>query len=158
MPNHPQEPSHWVHGVVETSPGVKIHYTDVQPAESHDTTLILIHGYPQTSYEFRHVIQPFVNQGYRVIAPDYRGAGDSSRPRSGYDKFTMAADIFNLYTSLGIQSPIILGHDIGSMIAVCLALKYESSISALICMGEVALSSEAEDQRLRSQEHRPMIW
>ena len=135
MPRHPQEPSHWTHGVVETSPGVKIHYTDVSPSQPNKHTLVLIHGYPQTSYEFRHVIQPFADLGYRVLAPDYRGAGDSSRPRDGYDKFTMATDIHTLFTSLKIKSPIILGHDIGSMVAVCLALKFSSDISALICMG-----------------------
>ena len=58
--------------------------------------MVLLHGYPETWYEWRHVIGPLVRAGWQVVAPDYRGAGDSSKPTGGYDKRTMAADIFKL--------------------------------------------------------------
>ena len=65
------------------------------------------------------MIQPIAEAGYRVVAPDYRGAGHSSRPLAGYDKRTMAADIRALLRSeLAIAGPVVLiGHDIGLMVA-----------------------------------------
>jgi pimeloyl-ACP methyl ester carboxylesterase len=59
--------------------GVRMHYVD---AGAGTAALVLLHGFPQTSWQWRHVIEPFAEAGYRVIAPDYRGAGNSSRPRS----------------------------------------------------------------------------
>ena len=50
-----------------------------------------MHGYPQTWWSWRHVVGPLAAAGFRVIAPDYRGAGHSSKPPHGYDKRTMAA-------------------------------------------------------------------
>ncbi|MBV8615537.1 MAG: alpha/beta fold hydrolase, partial [Acetobacteraceae bacterium] len=49
--------------------------------------VVLLHGWPQSWYEWRHVI-PRLAETHRVIAPDLRGLGDSSRPLDGYDKKT----------------------------------------------------------------------
>lgn len=137
MPALTGEPSHWVHGAAFVEPDVKIHYLDIQPTKPNGQTLLLIHGFPQTSYEWRHVVQPFADRGYRVVCPDYRGAGDSSRPAGGYDKMTMSRDLHLLARDhLKLHRPVVLGHDIGSMVAVCYALQFEDSISALICTGE----------------------
>ena len=86
---------HWRHGFtfVDDARQVRIHYIDCPAANKEKGTVLLIHGYPNTSYQWRHVITPISKGGYRVIAPDYRGAGDSSHPRSGYDKFTVANDL-----------------------------------------------------------------
>jgi len=57
--------------------------------------VVLLHGWPQTWWEWRHVI-PALAEHYTVIAPDMRGLGDSSRPLGGYDKKTVADDIWRL--------------------------------------------------------------
>lgn len=97
---------HWQHGFafVDDAREVRIHYIDCPSATKPEKgTLLLIHGYPNTSYQWRHVITPLSNAGYRVIAPDYRGAGDSSHPRSGYDKVTVANDLYKVvHDHLGI--------------------------------------------------------
>ena len=59
--------------------------------------VVLLHGWPQTWYEWRKII-PALAARYTVIAPDMRGIGDSSRPVSGYDKRTVADDIYKLVT------------------------------------------------------------
>lgn len=87
---------HWQHGnvFIDDAREVRIHYIDCPSAlETEKGILLLIHGYPNTSYQWRHVITPLAYAGYRVIAPDYRGAGESSHPKSGYDKFTVADDL-----------------------------------------------------------------
>ncbi|KAG8624915.1 hypothetical protein KVT40_006666 [Elsinoe batatas] len=93
-------------GSPSTPTDVTINYLSCPPPEgtSSKGTILLIHGYPETWYQFRHVITPLSDAGYHVIVPDYRGAGTSSHPRDGYDKVTMATDIHTLLTEhLGIE-------------------------------------------------------
>ncbi|KAF7917455.1 uncharacterized protein EAE98_010218 [Botrytis deweyae] len=77
---------------------VTIHYILCHPPSNITSkgTILLIHGYPETSYQFRHVITPLADAGYTVVAPDYRGAGESSHPRGGYEKVQMATDLHDV--------------------------------------------------------------
>ena len=77
-----------------------------------------------------------VEAGYRVVVPDYRGAGASSKPRDGYDKWTMAADLHQLvHRELGIQGPIsVVGHDLASMLGFAYALRYRDDVVSLTTM------------------------
>ncbi|KAF2817781.1 alpha/beta-hydrolase [Mytilinidion resinicola] len=97
-------------------------------------TILLIHGWPQTSYQFRHVISPLTTAGYRLVIPDYRGAGQSSKPASGYDKITMATDLHTLVREhLGFKEKIhIVGHDIGGMIAYAYATRFADHVASVV--------------------------
>lgn len=121
------------HGTAELEPGVRLHYVTTG---SGNRTMVLLHGYPQTWWEWRHVLAPLVRAGWRVIAPDYRGAGGSSKPPAGYDKRTMAADIFKLLREhLGVAGPVTLvGHDIGMMVAYAFASEYPKAVDKLVLM------------------------
>ncbi len=121
------------HGIAELEPGVRIHYVETGAG---DRTMVLLHGYPQTWWEWRHVLTPLVRAGWRVIAPDYRGAGGSSKPATGYDKRTMASDIYKLLREhLGITGSITLvGHDIGMMVAYAFASEYPKAVGKLVLM------------------------
>ena len=83
--------------------------------------------------------------GYRCIAPDYRGAGSSSHPASDFSKRTLAADLHTLITSeLSITTSIVLiGHDIGGMIAHAYVSQYPSTVAAVI-WGECPLPGSTE--------------
>ncbi|PWN38566.1 alpha/beta-hydrolase [Meira miltonrushii] len=88
-----------------------------------------VYGYKLRIYQFRHVLAPLAQLGYRVIAPDYRGAGQTSRPPNGYQKSFMASDIRNLLEYLEISELInLVGHDIGGMVAVAFAQQYPSKL------------------------------
>src|SRR5262245_25995324 len=95
---------------------IRLNYIDYPSSTSVDYKgiILLLHGFPQTSYQFRHVVAFLSDDGYRVIAPDYRGAGNSSKPPSGYKKSQMAEDVHILvHSHLGIKEKIhIVGHDI----------------------------------------------
>jgi pimeloyl-ACP methyl ester carboxylesterase len=107
---------------------VGIHYV----IGGHGPTLVLIHGYPQTWYEWRHIM-PALAQHYTVIAPDLRGAGDSDAPATGYDKKTMAADLHEVLTQLGRTKDVrIVGHDIGTMVAYSYAAAHPSDVTKLV--------------------------
>lgn len=120
---------------------IRLAYIDCHPPVGihKKGTIVLLHGFPQTSYQFRHVIPPLAEAGYRIIAPDYRGAGASSKPPSQFSKSTIALDIKKLLEHLAITEPIhLVGHDIGGMIAFALASRYPELLSS-VTWGECPL-------------------
>jgi pimeloyl-ACP methyl ester carboxylesterase len=121
------------HGMAEIEPGFRLHYAT---AGDGPRTIVLLHGFPQTWWQWHRIAPPLVEAGYRVVAPDYRGAGDSWRPASGYDKRTMARDIRTLvHDHLDIRDPVIVGgHDIGLMVAYAYAQDYREGVSHLVLM------------------------
>jgi pimeloyl-ACP methyl ester carboxylesterase len=124
------------HGMAEVEPGVQLHY--VQTGEG-SKTLVLVHGYPETWWEWRHVMPIFASAGFRVIAVDYRGAGNSSKPAGGYDKRTMARDIHRLLVGhLAVTRPVIMvGHDIGMTVAFAFAALYPASLKRLVLVDAI---------------------
>lgn len=120
-------------GSAELEPGLRLHYLT---AGAGRRTMVLVHGYPQTSWEWRHVMGPLAAAGWTVIAPDYRGAGGSSKPTDGYDKRTMAADLRRLLRHhLDVAGPVTLvGHDIGMMVAYAFAAAYADAVERLVLM------------------------
>ncbi|CDO08153.1 alpha/beta hydrolase [Mycolicibacterium cosmeticum] len=120
---------------VDADESVRIGYTVATPPEP-TMTVVLLHGAPQTRYEWRKVMMPLAAAGYRVIMPDYRGAGASDKPRDGYDKWTMAGDIHTLVREkLGVAEPIsLVGHDLGSTLALSFALRYRADVVSVTFM------------------------
>ncbi|WP_245601910.1 alpha/beta fold hydrolase [Hamadaea tsunoensis] len=95
-------------------------------------TLVLVHGFPQTWYEWRGLL-PELAKHYTVIAPDLRGAGGSDAPAGGYDKKTMADDIHRLLVKLGLNHDIrLVGHDIGTMVAYAYAAAHPGEVTKLV--------------------------
>lgn len=116
--------------------GVRLGYTVAEPSAPTDKTVVLVHGAPQTRHAWRKIIRPLAEAGYRVIAPDQRGAGASTKPASGYDKHTMAGDLHTLvHDVLGVVGPVsMVGHDLGSMLALGYALRYRDDLVSLTLM------------------------
>src|SRR5215469_6388454 len=83
---------------------VRLHYVTVGGGDP----VVLLHGWPQTWYEWRRII-PLLAKYYIVIAPDLRGLGDSSKPQTGYDKRTIATDIYGLVAKLGFRRIFLVG-------------------------------------------------
>lgn len=134
---------------VDAQAGVRIGYTTSAPAEVTSGTVLLIHGAPQTGYAWRKVVPLLVDAGYQVVVPDYRGAGASSKPRDGYDKWTMAADLHHLvHDELGIDGPIsVVGHDLGSMLGFGYALRYRDDGVSLTTMEAPLPGTDYYEQR-----------
>jgi pimeloyl-ACP methyl ester carboxylesterase len=98
----------------------------------HGPTLVLVHGFPQTWFEWRELL-PELARHYTVIAPDLRGAGKSDAPAGGYDKKTLAADLHGLLRGLGLNHGIrLVGHDIGTMVAYAYAAAYPHEVAKLV--------------------------
>jgi pimeloyl-ACP methyl ester carboxylesterase len=124
------------HGMAEVEPGVQLHYVQTGAGTE---TMVLVHGYPETWWEWRHVMPILASAGFRVIAVDYRGAGNSSKPASGYDKRTMAQDIQRLLVDhLAVTCRVIMvGHDIGMTVAFAFATLYPASLKRLVLVDAI---------------------
>src|SRR5437016_5898519 len=96
--------------------GVRLHYF----IGGNGSPVVLLHGYAETSHMWIPIM-PLLAKNHTVIVPDLRGAGDSSKPESGYDKRNMAVDIHELTSSLKFKCVTIVGHDIGLMVAYAYA-------------------------------------
>jgi pimeloyl-ACP methyl ester carboxylesterase len=95
--------------------------------------LVLLHGFPQTWREFRHVM-PELARRHTVVALDLRGAGHSACPQGGYDKVTMAADVHAAMLALGHERYAVCGHDIGAMVALALAAGQREAVTHLVVL------------------------
>jgi pimeloyl-ACP methyl ester carboxylesterase len=95
--------------------------------------VVLIHGYAETSDSWAPLAAELV-KSYTVVVPDLRGIGRSSRPASGYDKKTQAADVRAVVTTLGFDRAYIVSHDIGIMVAYAYAALYPDKVERLVVM------------------------
>ena len=109
--------------------GVRLHYLTAGKGDP----VILLHGYAENSHMWRPLIAELA-KSHMVIAPDLRGFGQSSKPMTGYDKKTMAQDIHALSQSLGYQHEVVVGHDIGLMVAYAYAAQYSNEVDRIVLM------------------------
>ncbi|QGR00204.1 alpha/beta hydrolase [Paenibacillus psychroresistens] len=109
--------------------GITIHYVEGGKGEP----LFLLPGWPETWYAF-HKIMPALAEKYHVYSVDYRGMGSSDKPESGYDKKTMASDIYALVKKLGYEKINLAGHDIGAPVAYAYAAMYPQATKKLAMM------------------------
>lgn len=123
--------------------GVRLHYVTAGEGEP----VVLLHGWPQTWYEWRHVVPDLATE-YTVVAPDLRGMGDSEKPRGGYDTNTVATDVRELVHHLGYDSVSLVGHDWGMPTAYAYAAQYRDEVRALAAL-EAVLPGIREDEKPR---------
>jgi len=107
--------------------GLRMHYL---VAGKDGSPVILLHGYAQNSHMWRPLMAELAKTR-RVIAPDLRGFGDTTKLETGYDKKTMAQDVHALARSLGIEKAGIAGHDIGLMVAYAYAAQYPTEVDRI---------------------------
>ncbi|KAM0716555.1 hypothetical protein Q7P37_008000 [Cladosporium fusiforme] len=114
--------------------------------------ILLLHGFPQTSHQYRHVLPRLAKAGYRCIAPDYRGAGRSGTSAQDFRKTTMANDMIALLDRLKITEPVhVVGHDIGGMIAFALASRHPERVRS-VSWGECPLPGTESYRHARTED------
>lgn len=120
-------------------PSVRHEYADVEGARLHyveagaGPLVLLVHGYPEFWYSWRHQIDPLVQAGFRVVAPDTRGNNLSSKPADveAYREETLGRDIAQLVEALGAESAKVVGHDWGGWAAWWAAMLYPERVERL---------------------------
>ena len=96
--------------------------------------LLLVHGWPETKRIWARNVEPLARAGFEVIVPDLRGFGDSSTAPDGfYDLAAHARDLHELITSLGHESCVAAGGDIGGAVIQDMGLRFEGFVRARCC-------------------------
>ncbi len=95
--------------------------------------VILVHGWPELWYTWRHQIKPLARAGYRVVAPDMRGYGGSDKPAAleAYDMASLMADVVGIIDFFGAEQAILIGHDWGAPICWNTATLHGDRVSAV---------------------------
>ncbi|AGP53588.1 alpha/beta fold hydrolase [Streptomyces rapamycinicus] len=95
--------------------GLRLHLAE----EGEGPLVVLLHGFPEFWYSWRHQLRPLAEAGFRVVAPDQRGYGDSDRPASpeAYSILHLVGDVVGLIHALGEERAYVVGHDWGSLVA-----------------------------------------
>ena len=95
--------------------------------------VLLLHGFPESWYSWRHQFAPLAAAGFHAVAPDMRGYGASDKPRdiSAYNQVEVVADIIGLIAALGAESAVVIGHDWGAPTAWSAAAQHPQQVRAV---------------------------
>ena len=115
--------------------------------------IVLLHGYAETSHMWRPLI-PALAKRFTVIAPDLPGIGESDIPSDGLDMARAAARIHALVRELGVEQAVVVGHDIGLMVAYAYAAQFPSETGKLVLM-DAFLPGVGEWETIYNN---PAIW
>jgi pimeloyl-ACP methyl ester carboxylesterase len=103
-------------------------------AEQGDGPLVLLlHGFPESWYSWRHQFEPLAAAGYHVVAPDMRGYGSSDKPAAieAYNQVEVVNDIIGLIPATGHDTAVVIGHDWGAPTAWRCALAHPDRVTAV---------------------------
>ncbi len=119
------------HATVPAADGIRLHVVEAGPEDGRP--VLVLHGFPEFWYGWRHQIGPLADAGYRVQVPDQRGYGDSDRPApvSAYNLDALAADVAALIRSTGHPGAAVVGHDWGGIVGWWLALRHPELVERL---------------------------
>lgn len=137
---HAAEPSSPARSETAKINGINMHYV----IQGKGPLVIFLHGWPQTSYEWRHVM-PALADNYTVVAPDLRGLGETERTKAGYDKKTISEDVAALIHHLGYSKATIVGHDMGGKVAWLLGQTHPTLVEKLVLIDCMPLGTENMD-------------
>lgn len=98
--------------------------------------VVLCHGFPELAYSWRHQVPALVGAGYRVLAPDQRGYGGSSRPVpvEQYDIVNLVGDMVGLLDDAGEEQAVFVGHDWGAMVVWSMAQLHPERVRGVVGM------------------------
>ena len=95
--------------------------------------VLMLHGFPESWYSWRHQFSALAEAGYHAVAPDMRGYGESDKPFEieAYNQVEVVNDIIGLIPALGYETAVVLGHDWGAPTAWSCALNHPDKVSAV---------------------------
>ncbi|XBI17298.1 epoxide hydrolase 1 [Aegilops tauschii subsp. strangulata] len=126
------EPEGVRHRMVEVAKGVRLHVAEAGPEDG--PAVLLVHGFPDLWYGWRHQMAALAARGFRAVAPDMRGYGDSDAPPSAgsYSIFHLVGDLVALIADLAQPQVFVVGHDWGALVAWQLCLLRPDLVRALV--------------------------
>ncbi|MFC4928916.1 alpha/beta fold hydrolase [Delftia deserti] len=120
--------------------------------------VLLIPGWPQTWYAWRHVMQALAAQGFQTIAVDPPGTGFSDRPDTGYDTGSIALTLHRAMLALGHERYQVAGHDVGMWVAYALASDQPQAVQSLALTEAVIPGLAPEPSIFAPPEQNIFLW
>jgi pimeloyl-ACP methyl ester carboxylesterase len=117
----------WRHRMV-TANGIRLHV--VEAGEESAPLVLLLHGFPEFWWAWRFQLPALAAAGYRAVALDLRGYGESDKPPSGYDPTTLSADVAGVIRALGRGEAHLVGHGWGGWLVWATAVVRASAVSS----------------------------
>jgi pimeloyl-ACP methyl ester carboxylesterase len=117
------------HRTVRTN-GINLHIAEA----GEGPLVLLLHGWPESWYSWRHQLPALAEAGFHAVAPDVRGYGESDRPEAieAYSMKTLVADWVGLLDALGAETAVVAGHDWGAPMAWNSAVLHPERYRAVI--------------------------
>lgn len=108
----------------------------IDEAGEGDDVALLLHGFPESRYSWRHQLPLLADLGWRAVAPDLRGYGQTSRPkgRKAYRLEHLVEDTAGLFDALGAKRRLLIAHDWGALVAWVFAIEKRLPLDGLIIM------------------------
>ncbi len=113
--------------------GLRMHYAQARPPSGDAPLVVLLHGFPEFWYSWRHQLEGLSEAGYWVVAPDLRGYGQTDKPAGldAYEVEKLATDIQRLISALGRETASVVGHDWGGLVAWWHAMLHPPQVERL---------------------------
>ncbi|GAA5047943.1 alpha/beta fold hydrolase [Nocardia callitridis] len=128
----------WNHRDVHAN-GIRFHIVESASTEAHpadDAPLVLLlHGFADFWWSWRHQLTALAELGYRAVAVDLRGYGDSDKPPRGYDGWTLAGDVAGLIRALGHTDATLVGHAEGGLVCWSTAVLHPRLVRSIALVG-----------------------
>ena len=121
----------WSHRTVSAG-GLSFHVAECGPADG--PLVLLLHGFPEFWWSWRHQLVALARAGFRAVAPDLRGTGASDKPPRGYDAYTLAGDVAGLVRALGARDADVVGAGTGALVAWTVATLHPRSVRRLVAV------------------------
>eukprot|EP00747_Dinoflagellata_sp_TGD_P075733 gnl/TRDRNA2_/TRDRNA2_158852_c0_seq1.p1 gnl/TRDRNA2_/TRDRNA2_158852_c0~~gnl/TRDRNA2_/TRDRNA2_158852_c0_seq1.p1 ORF type:complete len:362 (+),score=47.95 gnl/TRDRNA2_/TRDRNA2_158852_c0_seq1:65-1150(+) len=120
--------------LVDVGTGVRLRVAEAGP--KHGTLVILLHGFPESWYSWRHQLCTLADNGFLAVAPDLRGFGGSSAPPevADYDINCYAADVLGILALHRREQAYLVGHDTGAYLTWHLARMYPNRFPGICAM------------------------
>ena len=112
---------------------LRLSYLEYGSAEGEP--VVLLHGYPDSSFSFSRVLPLLDPLRYRVYALDQRGHGESDKPESGYGIDEFAGDVVAFLDAVGVERATLVGHSFGTLVARRVAAAHASRVDRLVLIG-----------------------
>ena len=121
-------PGPWEHAYVAAN-GARFHVATC--GEPTGRPVVLLHGFPQFWWAWRHQMPVLAAAGHRVVAMDLRGYGGSDKTPRGYDPFTLAGDVAGVVQALGLGRAALVGHGWGGYVAWAAAVLHREQVTSV---------------------------
>ncbi|SDG42134.1 Pimeloyl-ACP methyl ester carboxylesterase [Sinosporangium album] len=119
----------WEHRSVHAG-GTRFHVVEA----GEGPLVLLLHGFPQFWWSWRHQLESLSAAGFRAVAVDLRGYGGSDKPPRGYDLPTLAGDAAGMIRALGEPSGVVVGHDWGGLLGWTMAARHPKVVRRLVAV------------------------